>query len=326
MKFETKGIKIIGMSATAPSKVVENMDAVVDDKKLKKLIKMTGIYRRHIIDSEAMSLVDLAITSAKDVISKSNVDKNRIKYIIYITQKPEFAGPATAFFVQKQLEIGTDCLVFDINLGCSGFMAGLQIMSSMLNNRENGDLGLLINAENMSGISRENQNDELLFGDAATAVLLEKDDRYSDVIKEWYFSDGNRYDAIIQRDPNGACYMDGQAVFEFSVYEVSKYITHFLQENGLSNDDIDYIAFHQAQKFIIDHIASNAKLDKKKMLYSLDEYGNTSGASIPLSICNSTNKIIGDGRYLLSGFGVGLAWGVAYIIIDKKAIFGINHI
>ena len=96
-----------------------------------------------------------------------------------------------------------------------------------------------------------------------------------------------------------------------------------MKDNNLQNDDIDHVVFHQAQKFIIDHIAANAKLDVNKLLYSLDEYGNTSGTSIPLAICKNVDLLKEHGRYLLSGFGVGLAWGICYIEIDKKNVFGV---
>ncbi len=326
MKFSTDSIAIIGMSAAVPHHAIENMEPGSDDKKRAKLIKMTGIYRRHILDEKKMKLVDLAVIAASNVIEKTLVDKKNIKYIIYITQHPEFVGPATAFLVQKQLGIGTDCMVFDINLGCSGFVAGLQIASSMIAGMNDGSMALLINAELLSSVKRENANDEFLFGDAATATLIQKK---SSMVKKYisdYYSDGSRYRAIFQEERDGACIMDGQAVFEFSVYEVSKYIKNFMIENNIMDEDVDHIAFHQAQKFIIDHIAVNAKLDRNKMLYSLDEYANTSGASVPLSICRNVEHLKEHGRYLLSGFGVGLAWGIAYIEIDKENVFGIVEV
>ncbi len=322
LKYHSSTVKIIGMSAVVPDRVIDNMESC-DDKKIKKFIKMTGIIKRHAIDFNKYNLVDLAVSAAEHTISKSGIDISRIKYLVYITQKAEFAGPSTAFYVQKQLNLGIDCMVFDVNLGCSGFVAGLQIVSSLLNGMEDGSLALMINAENMTSIIRENKNDEMLFGDAATAVLLEKNTNFNEKFFGYYFSDGNRYDAIFQKDFSVPCHMDGQAVFEFSIYEVAEYLTSFLTENHLKDEDIDHVVFHQAQKFIIDHLASNAKLDVKKLLYSLDEYGNTSGTSIPLAICKNIDLLKEKGRYLLSGFGVGLAWGISYIEIDKKNIFGV---
>lgn len=325
MKYSCKNTKIVGMSAVVPSYRADNMSEI-DDKKAKKLIKMTGIYYRHMLNLDETKVADMAIKAAKDVIEKSNTDLDNIRFLIYITQHPEFVSPATAFFVQKELGLGYNCMVFDVNLGCSGFIAGLQIASSLISSCPNGSRALLINAEYLTGEERVNKNDQYLFGDAATATLIEKNDSFDSLYSSDYYSDGTRYQAIFRETLDSATYMDGQGVFEFSVYEVSRYIKQFLEDNNLSDEDIDHIAFHQAQKFIIDHMATNAKLDKEKMLYSLDEYANTSGASIPLSICRSKEELTDEGRYLLSGFGVGLAWGVAYTTINKQSVFGVLEI
>ena len=325
MMYRTNNIRIKGISAFTPK---EYIDSISDetDKKTQKLFKMTGINRRHSLNISHYKLVDLSIMAATDAIEKSGSHKEDIKAIVYVTQNPEFFAPSTAFYVQKELSLGRDCLVFDVNLGCSGFIAGLQILSSIFLGLKDGDLGLLINAEYLSRVKRENENDEFLFGDAATATILERNDTLAQTMMIDYFSDGNRYKAIFHEDKNLKCIMDGQAVFEFSVYEVSRYVRDFLKNNKLEDSDIDHIAFHQAQKFIIDHMATNAKLSKEKMLYSLDEYANTSGASVPLSICRNQDKLKEFGEYLLCGFGVGLAWGIVYLKIEKKAVFGIHEV
>ena len=326
MRFSTNNIKITAMSAFVPKDCVDNEDSGAEDKKIQKLIKMTGINRRHTLRTDKMMLADLSVLAAKDAVCKSKTDLNQIKALICITQNPEFLAPATAFYIQKELGLGIDCIVFDINLGCSGFVAGLQIMSSILLGLEDGVKGLLINSELLSSVKRENENDELLFGDAATATILEKNVGFGKPYISEYYSDGTRYQAIFQKSLNTKCNMDGQAVFEFSVYEVSRYIKEFLERNQLADKDIDHIVFHQAQKFIIDHLATNAGLRKEKMLYSLDEYANTSGASIPLSICRNKEKLQERGKYLLSGFGVGLAWGIAYLEIENRCVFGVHEV
>lgn len=322
MKYKNNNTKIVGMSAVVPSNRTDNMSEI-DDKKAKKMIKMTGIYYRHKLDLDESRVADMAIKAAKDVIEKSGTDLDSIRFLIYITQHPEFVSPATAFFVQKEIGLGINCMVFDVNLGCSGFVAGLQIASSLISGFPDGSKALLINAEYLTGEERVNKNDEYLFGDAATATLIEKNDGFNSKYFGEYYSDGTRYQAIFRETLDSATFMDGQGVFEFSVYEVSRYIKNFLEENNLSDESIDHIAFHQAQKFITDHMATNARLDKTKLLYSLDEYANTSGASIPLSICRNRDVLKEKGHYLLSGFGVGLAWGIAYAEIDQKDVFGI---
>ena len=322
MKLETKGIKIIGLSAAVPEKVIDNLDGVDEKKRkqLSKLIRVTGIKRRHSLEGTGKRLVDLATVAAEDAISKSDVNKEDIRVIIYVTQEPEFYGPSTAFYVQKALGVSKNCMAYDVNLGCSGYMAGLQIASSMLNTLDSEDaVALLINAERQTYQKRANENDKILFGDASTATLLKKVDQ-SSIMRAEYFSDGYNYHTIFRQEKNDYVEMDGDAVFQFTINEVSDSIKKFMEENNLNNDNIDYCVLHQAQKFIIDHIATNCGIDKTKLLFSLDEYGNTSGASVPLTICRNYDKLNDSNKLLLSAFGVGLAWGMVYLEIENKVV------
>lgn len=322
MDTRFENIKVCAISAAVPSNTIDNLQSATDEnrKQISKLIRVTGIKRRHSIENTGILLVDLAISAALNSIKTSGVDKEKIRLILYMTQEPEFYGPSTAFYVQKELGVGTNCMVADINLGCSGFVAGMQIAASILSQITDDECyALLINAEKQTYQKRSNENDKILFGDAATATILKKGDNCGCFIGT-YFSDGNRYRTIFRAEKNDCVEMDGDAVFQFTINEVANTLSEFIKKNKLDNKNIDFCVLHQAQKFIIDHLAKRCSLEKEKILYSLDEFGNTSGASIPLTICRNRDKLNTNNNILASGFGVGLAWGVLYFQLTSESI------
>ncbi len=313
--------KVIGIAAATSKKKYRNIDYVNEknEKQIKKLIRSTGIEERRSLVGRDIHIVDLAIAAAKDVIELTGIDKLDINVLIYLTQAPEFNTPSTAFYVQKELGLSTDCIVYDINLGCSGFVAGLCTASSLLEGINNErKYALVINAEYLSRQKRQNENDFLLFGDAATATLIKRDT--SSCLSFDYHSDGTRYDVITWPDNNTPVKMDGTAVFEFAINDVVKSLNEYIKERNLNQDIYDYIVLHQAQKFMIDHVAAKCGFKKDQILYSLTKYGNTAGASIPLAICENRDLINETKHLLVCGFGIGLAWGITDFYINADSV------
>ncbi len=312
-------IRIAGMSAVVPKEIIDNEQTAINNSYLQKVIKMTGVRRRHKIPLQNSMLMDYAVRAAEIAINKAQVDKNRIKFLVYLTQTPDYEGPSTALPIQKQLGISTDCMAFDVNLGCTGFVAGIQIVSSMLYTCfEEDAVGLVIIADRLALEPRENQNDAVLFGDAATATILCKDNKNEINIR--YSSDGNRYHYICKKKGDEKSFMDGDAVFQFSISEVPDYISQFMKDNNIEQDNIDYFIAHQAQDFIIKHIAKKINITKNKLLFSLNEYGNTSGSSIPMTLCANKETLKEKSKILGAGFGVGLAWGIIFFEIENDVI------
>ncbi len=310
-------IAIQGIVSVVPTLIEEN-DAYYEalgEKRVKKQVRMTGVKRRHMDDGKHTA-ADYCITAAKRLMVGIDWNPQDIKVLIFVTQNPSVVAPSTAFIIQKHLGIPEDCMVFDINLGCSGYVAGLHVISSLLQPLGEGAKGLLLVGDIQRGFnyvkdwcnSEEEIADRMLFGacGTATAVELKKD---SPVL---YFddkSDGTRYETISKRfdEPNK---MDGEAVFEFAINDVVKWVTDFandVREQGVEGHD--YYSFHQGQKFMLKNVAMVADIDEDKMLYSLEEYGNTVGASVALNLCVNREKIQqkGSTRVLLCGFGIGLA-------------------
>lgn len=313
--------KIIGIAAATSKKKYKNIDYINEnnEKQIKKLIRSTGIEERRSLVGRDIHLVDLAVAAGEDAIKITGIQKENICVLLYLTQAPEFNTPSTAFYVQKELGLSTDCIVYDINLGCSGFVAGLCTAASLLEGiSDERRYALVINAEYLSRQKRQNENDILLFGDAATATVLKRDNSSSLYID--YHSDGSRYDVITWLDDNTPVKMDGTAVFEFAINDVVKSLNDYIKVRYLNQNNVDYIVLHQAQKFMIDHVAAKCGFKRNQILYSLAKYGNTAGASIPLAICENRNKIMAGSHMLVCGFGIGLAWGITDFYIDPDGI------
>lgn len=325
MFVEFEDIKIKGMVSVVPTKVetVEKYVELLGEKRVKKQIRMTGVHQRH-IEKEGQFTADLCITAAKRLMESLHWRPEDIKVLILVTQNPSIIIPSTAFVIQKYLEIPSDCLVFDVNLGCSGFVTGMQIISSIMQGLENGTKGLLLTGEvqyNPYYLKAETSDevaDLMLFGScgAATAVERNKD---SSKMSFDVQSNGERYDVIIRRYA-GKNVMNGEAVFEFALNDVIKYISSFTKK-AINNKRIDYYIFHQAQKFILKNLALHLGIDEEKMLYSLKDYGNTSSASIPLTMCLHKELFNEEREVMFCGFGIGLSCACMTATISPDVYF-----
>lgn len=341
-KGKISGIKIKGISCALPITRVTSVDRYNDFGKeaVDKIIKKTGvesIYR----SNEKQTASDLAFASTKYLIEKSNVDINSINILIFVTQTPDYRLPATAYVLQHRLGLSEECLCFDINLGCSGYVSGLYIISSIMSSCD-AQKGLLLVGETPSKrISPLDRSLSIIFGDCGTATLVEKDDSAEPMFFK-FKSFGERFKKVIipaggYRNINASVektvwadgntrslhdtYMNGTDVFAFSILEVPKYITEFLEENHCSQETYDFIVLHQANEYILRQIGKKLKVGLSKIPIPIKYYGNTGGASIPLTLSYlKSQSINGDKRFLLSSFGTGLSWNVADICMNTEYI------
>ncbi len=326
-KFEN--VKICAMATAVPS-YTETNDAYLEalgERRLKRQTRMTGVEERRIND-EHQTTADLCFAAAEKVLEKTGWDREEIQVMVLVTQGPSVYIPSTSFILHKQLGLSKDCMVYDVNLGCSGFVAGLQIVAAMLQTSGLGAKGLLLAGDAQRGLrdgkkesdyTPDERADRMLFGSAGTATAIE--------LKEdsplWFLekSDGTGYDAIIQRF-HKVCQMDGEKVFNFGVNDVVQYVREFEDRFKLKDEDVDYYIFHQAQKFMLQNMAAYLDISMEKVPMSLKKYGNTSSASIPLTICAEAEKMKEreKQRFLFCGFGIGLACGISYLEIETDAI------
>ena len=340
-----KNVGIKALAACVPSRVIDNYHYDLDiwpEEEVKKVVDKVGVAERRFVD-DGTCASDLCFAAAERLIADNNIDKSEIDLLVFLSQTPDYRMPATSILLQDRLSLPMSTMAFDISLGCSGFISALSIVYSMMQN--NGfRKALLLNGETRSKVySRKDRREAFIFGDAGVAALIERDERFG----ESHFSlnsDGSRGDLImipgggyrhmssaetikekvvdeygnVRTDEQGR--MNGADVFNFVIVEVPKDIKRLLAATGEDIQKLDYYVFHQANAFINNYIAKKMKLDKERIPWTIQKYGNTSSVSVPLTIASELkNKMAGEKRLLLSAFGVGMAWATAIVpFVDCK--------
>lgn len=305
-------IKIVGFGHYVPEKVMTNDDfAKFLETSDEWIYTRTGIKKRHISGEE--STIDLAYQAAINTIKNSNYDVNKIDLIIVATITSKLRTPSVANLVQERLGINEKhVMTFDINAACSGFVYALEVASSLLLSG-NYKSALVIGSEQMSSIVDWNDRSTcILFGDGAGAVILEKSNDETDKV---YFYNGSKGDdkGILWIDQKVK--MDGKEVYKFAVDIMPKAIQKVLEMSPYKLEDIDLIVPHQANIRIIQSVAKDMNLSMDKFLVNIDEYGNTSSASIPILLSEYKSKHKDKKRALFIGFGGGFTWGAAIMNI-----------
>ena len=314
-------IKIAGIQAAAPQNVFDN-EAYAEagnNRRIRKFINYTGIKKRHLV-VEGQSASDLSSYAADVLLDNLKWDRNEIRVLVNVTQSEDVRTPSTAMIIQKRLGIGIECLAFDVNLGCSAYPSGLQIIAALLQNT--GGKGLLLVGDGKYYPPAESYNsDSLLFGDGAAATAIEICDGH-----DLYYTqntDGSRFDLLCS-PWNGELKMDGNGILLMSLNEAANSIIEFREHFGINDDSIDFYVLHQAQKIIIDGMIEACGINSEKALRSYEEYGNTSSATLPVTISSNYKTIWDKGEKVtlyLCGFGVGLAWNGALLTIDSQNVY-----
>ena len=342
-----KGIKLTGIASAVPTKQVNNIDyaSIFGEEVVKKTIDSTGVKTTyHSIDKQIAS--DLSYVAAKELLDKKNVASSEIGILLFISSHHDYIAPATSFVLQKRLGISTDSIVFDINLGCSACVYGLQVASSLLKTTDVKKALILI-GDSSSRVVSPKDTSRLLFGDSGAALLIEKTEDEKDKISFGFKSDGYRFDDIYIpaggfRHLKGSfelfaeedgwersdyhSHMKGTNVFAFSVADVPKLVREFMEKENLNVDMIDKLFMHQPNLYIIKNVIRKLKFPEDKVPVTIDKYGNTSGVSIPITMCDCYGNIEdGKKNLLLLGFGVGLSWGVSNLLVDTKDVFPVIH-
>lgn len=276
--FRFNNIKIAGISSAVPTQVI-NVDSFIPlfgEEAISKFKKMTGVNEyRKTLDNQTSS--DLGYVAANKLLEDKNIDRNTIGALLFISHSPDYRRPATACVLHKRLCMSKECAAFDISLGCSAFVYGLQIICSLMQN-SNIDRALLITAETVSKmVYPKDRSTAMLFGDAGSAILIEKQEG-SGTIQGLLRSDGNGYRAIIAPAggfrnmhasnevmmwPDGnerTLYninMNGTDVFSFTISDVPLAIQDFFIHTSTTADDYDCFALHQANKLILKQLSKS---------------------------------------------------------------------
>ena len=344
--FEFDSIKISGIAAAVPKKTVYTNEYAdtFGEEIVEQFVKMTGINQvRKTLSNQTAS--DLGYVAAEELITRKNIDRKKIGALVFVTLSSDYRRPSTACVLHTRLGLDNNCISFDVGLGCSAFVYGSHIISSLMSTSDI-ELGLLIVCETMSKIvNPKDRSAVMMFGDAGSAILFEKTFSKESHLSGELFTDGRGYKSIIvpaggfrNMDASSETFvfsdgnerslydmwMDGSKVFEFTIHEIPHTISGYMERVGKSISEYDYFIIHQANKFIHKQMQKRLKIDAEKMPICLDKYGNTSAASIPLTLCDKFGEYEkGIISVLMSGFGVGLSWGVLEGTIDCKDIFPI---
>jgi len=340
--FKTNHVKITGISACVPKEKLYTRDYAHFNEAEKDLfIKSVGILERRVASKE-ITTSDMCFASAEKLISSLNWNKQEIDCLIFVSQSADFFLPATSILLQHRLGLSKHAMAFDMNLGCSGYIYGLQILSNLISTGQIKKGLLLVGDKSSLSTHIEDKSTYPLFGDAGTATALEYDTNSNPV----YFnlqSDGSGEEAIKILDGGARnevrddtfeikeiepgikrsrrhLQLNGIDIFNFALKEVAPNVNEVLQFAGIEKSNIDYYIFHQANRLINESVRKKLKiLEIEKVPYSIDLYGNTSSASIPLTIVVKLKEQLKNQhkKTLLSGFGVGYSWGSCIIDLDN---------
>ena len=338
--FYVRNVAVKGIASCVPSRSEENSDLTVfPEGDSAKFIASTGIYRRR-VNAGDITTSDLCFHAADNLLNELDWDRSSIDCLIFVTQTPDYILPATSCILQHRLGLGTDVYAIDISLGCSGWVYGMATISQIMS-ASGMKRGLLLAGDTIPELcSTEDKSAYPIFGDAGTATALELSE--NEEFKIHTATDGSGYDAIIIPDGGSRnrvtaqslerqdveenirrnsleLNLNGMDVFAFGISKAPQSVSHLLEYSGIDRADVDYYIFHQANMFMNEKIRKKLKLTPEQVPYSLADFGNTSSASIPLTMTTQLSDRLRNGKLKLMacGFGVGLSWGSIYFETDK---------
>ena len=333
------GAKIEMIEYYFPSNTITNEDlkAEFPDTDFTKFEEKIGIKERYISGKDETAL-DLAIKSSEKLFER--FDKNKVDYILYCTQSPEYILPTSACILQDRLGLSKNIGALDFNLGCSGFTYGLSLAKSIIISKQAKNV-LLVTAETYSKyLHPGDKSNRAIFGDAAASCLISHSD------EDYLFNflsgtDGSGFGNLIIKNGSGRnpvnveaetlvygngnlfsdnhLYMDGPAIFNFTSEVIPEFINEVLVSNSIKKEEIDQFILHQANAFMLNTIRKSMMIDKDKFFIDLRLGGNTVSCTIPIALKKySQSHVNKDLNIILIGFGVGLSWSGGLIKINNK--------
>jgi 3-oxoacyl-[acyl-carrier-protein] synthase-3 len=332
-KITFHGVGIRAVAACVPKEIVNNRDLgyLIPEEEIEKTINNIGIVERRIAPDD-VTASDLCFKAAQQLMADNGIEPESIDVLLFMSQTGDYRIPATSCLLQHRLGLPRETMCFDISLGCSGYLFALSTAFAYAS-MEGVNRVLLLDGETFSKIvNRRDKVDWPLYGDAGTATLVEKGDFGESTFMLNTDGSGEETlkihagmrnpitpDSCVEREREDGSirtdlevFMDGMDVFNFAISKVPKSIKLLLKETGKTIDDVDYLVFHQANRFMMDFFVKKLKFYPERVPHSIDKYGNTSSASVPLTIASElVGRLDGEHTLLMSAFGAGLSWGSA---------------
>ncbi len=334
-----KKVFINAISYYLPEKILSNniISSEFPEWDVNKIASKTGINERRVTAPDEFAS-DLAIKAAEKIFRENNINKESIDFLLYCTQSPDYFLPTTACILQNKLNLKTSIGALDFNLGCSGYVYGLSLAKSLIVTGIANNV-LLITSETYSKfIHPKDKSNKTIFGDAASATIISNKPG-SIIIGDFVFgTDGSGAENLIVKNggirnlnQNGVdhfdefgnvrndnnLYMNGSEIFNFTSESIPNLTNEILKKTGMKLENIDLFIFHQANKYMLNHIRKKIGIPEDKFLISMEHCGNTVSSTIPIAMCEAIKL----GRFnsikncLLEGFGVGYSWGACNLKI-----------
>jgi 3-oxoacyl-[acyl-carrier-protein] synthase-3 len=335
IQSDIKSFRIAGIAAAVPKArhAVHELEKTFGSATSERLIAATGVFERRIA-SDDVCTTDLCLEAARRLLATLNWSPGSVGGIVFVSQTPDYRLPASACLLQHQLNLSKSCVAYDVNLGCSGYVYGLWLAAQAT------QFGvariLLCVGDTISKlVNSSDRATAALFGDCGTVTAIE----YCDGANGLAFclgTDGSGWQQLfveaggLRNGPSigksdgevsglgidkrkQSLHMDGAEVFAFTQSTVPSLIAEMLAFSGLEIVNVDAFVLHQASKFMIDSICRRCGIDSSKVPLSLDSFGNTSSASIPLTIAHQLNRQLSTRKLTMvfAGFGVGWSWAAA---------------
>ena len=343
--WDIKNVAIKGMAGCVPNNKVSTYDlGIFTEEEASNFIKTVGIENRYLAPNDICAS-DLCFNAAEKLIAELNWNKEDIEILAFESVTPDYKTPPTSTVLQSRLGLSNNCFALDIPMGCCGFLYGMTVVSNLLT-AGSVKKGLLLVGDTATRMGSPYDKSRVpLFGDCGVAIALEFD-KTAKNIRTQFYTDGKGYKALftphggyrnpatpesftcedfgngIKRAPIHAL-IDGLEVFSFAITKAPQSINKFLEDHEIDKDcDVDYFLIHQANRMINDRVVKKIQIDKSKTSSTLKNFGNTGGASIPMTIIANLREefLKKELSLIMSSFGLGLTWGVAHMYTNKIVI------
>ena len=322
-----------------PPKIVTNEELVEEfpEWSVAKIADKVGVCERRVAASDGTA-TDLAVAAADVLFAKGVVKREDIDFVLFCTQSPDYKLPSSACIIQDRLGLSTKCGAFDFNLGCSGYEYGLAVAKGLVVAGIASHVLLLTGETYNHYIHPRDKGNRTIFGDGASATVVSTDG-FAEIGDFCLGTDGSGAGHLIVKS-GGARYperfndlkfdedgnpissdclnMDGQEIFAFTLIKVPKMMKEVLIKNNLEKEDIDLFVFHQANRYMLEHLRKKLKIEEDKFFDNLAMVGNTVSSTIPIALSDAREQGKLKGNVLLAGFGVGLSWGATVIKVPSS--------
>lgn len=333
-----RGVRIAGVACAVPS----NVRTILQDAagamgaKAEKISQSTGVRQRRVAPNGTCTS-DLCLAAAERLLDQLGWSRDSVELLVFVSQTPDYVLPATSCSLHSRLGLSKSCAAFDINLGCSGYVYGLWVTSQLVASLGGSRALLLVGDTITSLVSPQDQSVATLFGDAGSATAIEGCSNGA----EMHFRLGTdgagqghlmvpaggfrcprsentavrriREDGNVRSDED--LFMNGAEIFAFTLKIVPPLFSGVLEQAAWTAAEVDAYVMHQANRFMLQHLAKRMRLPTEKVIIAMENFGNTSSASIPLTLTVSLAERLrsSEMKLVLAGFGVGFSWAAAAI-------------